>query len=164
MVTPPPSEDEIASWDMMATLEYGREGLANYRDDPAELEMRRNILIRAPLADFTPILREVVMMSAEIEDIETVRMVIDWLEDAGDPAMGYYSHLAFKELGHPEWAEEMLQSGAAAGHLPAQRELSDRAARAKGFFSFFWFPYSRIRHGLKIMKIARKNIEDLRLK
>ena len=138
MATKIPTEEEIAAWDMDALLGYGRDGLSNHSNDPEELILRRNVLITSKFGDRSPVLREVVMLSLAAGDTETVRKVIGWLEEAGDPAMGYYVYKAMSDRGETALGEEFLTSAALHGHFPAQRVLSDRKARERGIFGPFF--------------------------
>ena len=159
-----PTEEEVASWDMDALLSYGRDGLSNHSSDPEELIRRRTVLITSKFGDVSPVLREVVMLSLVARDMETVRKVVDWLEEAGDPAMGYYAWKAMSDRGEADLGEEFLTSAARHGHFPAQRVLSDRKARERGVFGIFFLALSRLAHAWRVYRVVRENPKDLRLR
>ncbi|MFY2823378.1 hypothetical protein [Ruegeria sp. MALMAid1280] len=104
------------------------------------------------------------MLSLAAEDISTVRKVVGWLEEAGDPAMGYYVHREMADRGDSHQGDEFLISAAHRGHFPAQRVLLDRRARERGLFSPFFFLASRVAHTWRVYQVARRNPKDLRLK
>ncbi len=164
MTTKIPPAVEVETWDIEAMLHYGREGLRDFSHDQDELINRRNVMITSKLGDQGPVLREVVMLSLAVKDMKSVRKVTSWLEDAGDPAMGYYVYKALEENGKTEEAEGFLRSAADHGHLPALRILSHRSTKARGLRAVFWFPIARISHAWKVYKVARQNPKDLRLK
>ena len=162
--TPIPTKEEIEAWDLAACLEYGREALHHFSGDREEILQRRNLLISSRFGDLSPVLREVVMLSLAAEDIATVRKVVGWLEEAGDPATGYYVHRAMVDRGDSHEGDEFLISAARRGHFPAQRVLLDRRARERGLFSPLFFLASRVAHAYRVYKVARRNPKDLRLK
>ncbi|PLS23478.1 hypothetical protein [Neptunicoccus cionae] len=158
------TEQEIESWDLATLLEYGREGLRSFSGDKDELIQRRDVLITSKFGDLNPVLREVAMLSLAAEDMTAVHKIVGWLEDAGDPAMGYYVYQAMADCGEAGQAEGFLISAASHGHFPAQRVLSDRKAKQNGIFSPFFFWASRVVHAWRVYLVARQNPNDLRLK
>ncbi|SHH77952.1 hypothetical protein [Marivita hallyeonensis] len=164
MPTRLPTEEEIEAWDLATLLEYGRAGLRSFAGDHDELIQRRNVLITSRFGDLNAVLREVVMLSLAAEDIPTVHKVVGWLEDAGDPAMGYYVYRTMADRGEADKAERFLISAASHGHFPAQRVLSDRKAKEHGVLSPFFFVASRVAHAWRVALVVRQNPKDLRLK
>lgn len=164
MPTALPSKNDLTAWDMAAYLDYARDGLRAFPEDPEELLQRRTVLMASPFADLSPVLREAVMLSLQAGDMQTVRQIVGWLEEAGDPAMGYYVHRALADRGDADAAEAFLHSAARHGHLPAQRVLSDRRARSRGALALLYLPLARLAHARKVYRIARANPKDLRLK
>lgn len=159
-----PTEEEIDIWDVEAYLIYGREGLSRFSNDHDELIQRRNLLITSKFGDLSPVLREVVMLSLAANDIDTVRKVVGWLEEAGDPAMGYYVYRTMADRGEANAAEGFLKSAAEHGHFPAQRVLLDRKAKTFGVFAPLVKLVSRYSHARHVYQVARQNPKDLRLK
>lgn len=159
-----PTEDEVSSWGLKQTLEFGREGLRKHSNNGKELRIRRDLLITSPLGDQSPVLREVVMLSLRLNDLETVREVVGWLEEAGDPAMGYYTHKAQVDSDAKDRLDDLLESSAKCGFLPAKRMLSDRFANKFGPLKFAIRPILRLGHAIRVFKVARGNPNDIRLK
>ena len=102
------------------------------------------------------------MLSVSAHDLDTAKLAIGWLEQAGDPAMGYFVYKALLDQSRNEEAETFLQSSARHGFLPAERVLLDREA-SKSLFPWISRAVARFKHARKVAGIAKANPKDLRL-
>ena len=165
MPTRTPSQSAIVNWDLETTLAYGREGLERHAGEQKELLNRRNVLLSSSFSDLNIVLREVVMLSLAAEDFATVEKVIGWLEEAGDPAMGYYAYVKMKEMDREAEVSKHLLSAAAAGHILAQKTVMlNKASRFPFYLRLIVMLPSRIWLLLKSIVIAFRNPKDLRLR
>lgn len=142
---------------------FGREGFLTHPQNRDELIKRRELLLNSKYKDETVILREATMLSAHADDMETVDVLIKRLQAQGDPAMGYFVYKALEEKQDRD-GEGYLSSAAELGYLPAQKVLALRAARASSCPNFIALTVARLKHSVKVFRIAKENDKDLRLR
>lgn len=165
MCTKIPDRDQIDGWSLQETLVYGRDGLQFHSNDKVELINRRNVLLTSPFGDTNAVLREVVTLSLEAEDMTTVKKVVGWLEEAGDPAMGYHVYIRLKRKRQKREAIEYLESAARGGHLLAQHANLLRIIDTKSrLLKILVSPAIKLYFIFRIALAAFRNAKDLRLK